>query len=79
MGLQIGRYKIGLLPLLMMILFIILTAGAVYAVYEVPSKPENSISFIGAWISYETMALLDTLVYGIITHLIFVIVNRKRK
>ena len=78
MAVQIGRLKIGFLPLSMLILFIVMTAGSIYAATEASSQPENSVSFVGAWIGYEIWALLITLIYGILCHFVIAFINRTK-
>lgn len=53
-----------------------MTAGSIIAAKEVSSQPGNSVSFFGAWVSYEIWTLLITLIYGIICHFVIAFRNR---
>lgn len=78
MAVQIGRFKIGFLPLSMLILFIVMTAGSLYAANEMSSQPENSMSFVGVWVGYEIWTLLITPIYGILGHFVIAFINRAK-
>ncbi len=71
----IGKYKFGYASLSMMIVFVVLSISAVLSAFnqvktEYP-MPLSSIIFIN-----ESMALLATLVYGIILHLALSLIKR---
>ncbi len=71
----IGKYKFGYAPLSMVIVFIVLSISAILSAFN-QAKPEfpmplSSIIFIN-----ECMALLATLVYGIILHLALSLIKR---
>lgn len=72
---QIGRYKFGIAPVSMIVVFIVLSICAIVAAFH-QARPECTMSLGDLILINEGMALLATLVYGIITHLVIVIVNK---
>ncbi|MDE6549481.1 MAG: hypothetical protein K2L22_10845 [Muribaculaceae bacterium] len=66
---RIGKLKIGLAPLSMVVLFIVLSIFAILAAVR-QARPEWPMPLSSLIIINESMALLATLVYGIILHLI---------
>lgn len=77
---KIGKYEFGFAPVSMTIIFIVLSVIAVLsAFYQV--RPEWPMPLSSLLIINESMALLATLVYGIILHFISAIISwiRARK
>lgn len=72
---QIGRYKLGIAPVSMIIVFIVLSVCAVVAAFR-QAKPEDPMPLSGLIIINEGMALLATLVYGIFVHFAVALINR---
>lgn len=64
---QIGRYKLGVAPVSMIIVFTVLSACAVVAAFH-QAKPEYPMPLSGLIVINEGMALLATLVYGLFVH-----------
>lgn len=75
---QIGRYKLGVAPASMIIVFIVLSVCAVIAALH-QARPEYPMPLSGLIIINEGMALLATLVYGIFVHFTIALVNRLKK
>lgn len=75
---QIGRFKLGVAPLSMIIVFIVLSACAVVAAFH-QAKPEYPMPLSGLIVINEGMALLATLAYGIFVHFAIALVNRLKK
>ncbi len=77
---RIGKYVIGYAPLSMAILFVVLSICAVLSAL-IQVRPEYPMPLSGLIIVNECIALIVTLVFGIIIHLIisFSQWNRKRK
>lgn len=75
---QIGRYKFGVAPASMIIVFIVLSVCAVVAAFH-QAKPEYPMPLSGLIIINEGMALVATLVYGIFVHFAIAIINRLKK
>lgn len=72
---QIGKYRFGFAPVSMFIVFIVLSAGAVItAVHQ--SRPEWPMPLSQLILVNETLALIVTLIYGILTHIAFAIIDR---
>ena len=76
--LQIGKYRIGIGPASMIIVFIVLSACAVITAFH-QAKPEYPMPLSGLIVINEGMALLATLVYGIFVHFAIAIINRLKK
>lgn len=76
--LQIDKYRIGIAPASMIIVFIVLSACAVVTAFH-QAKPEYPMPLSGLIIINEGMALLATLVYGIFVHFAIAIINRLKK
>lgn len=74
---QIGRYKFGIAPVSMIVVFIVLSICAIVAAFD-QARPEYTMSIGDLILINEGMALLATLVYGIITHFVIVILNKIR-
>ena len=72
---QIGRYKIGLAPLSMIVVFIVLSACAAIAAFQ-QARPEWPMPLSKIIIINEGMALLATLLYGISVHFAMSIIKR---
>ncbi len=77
---KLGKFEVGFAPISMAVLFIILSIFAIFSALN-QARPEFPMPLSSLIIINETMALLATLVYGILVHLImsFVKWNRKRK
>lgn len=77
---KIGKYEFGLAPVSMIIIFIVLSVIAVLSAFN-QATPEWPMPLSSLLIINESMALLATLVYGIILHLISAIISwiRARK
>ncbi len=75
---QVGKYKIGLAPLSMIVVFIVLSACAVIAAFK-QARPEFSMPLSSIILINEGMALAATLVYGIFVHFTIVLINRISK
>lgn len=72
---QIGRYKFGFAPLSMIAVFIVLSVCAIVAAFH-QSRPESAMPLSGLILINESLALLTTLVYGILVHFAIAIINR---
>ncbi len=75
---QIGRFKLGIAPLSMIVVFIVLSVCAIVAAFQ-QAKPEWPMPLSHIIIINEGLALLATLVYGIFVHFAIAIINRLRK
>ena len=75
---QIGRYKLGFVPLSMIVVFIVLSVCVIVAAFQ-QARPEWSMPLSHIILINEGMALLATLVYGIFAHFAIAIINRLRK
>lgn len=75
---QIGRYKLGVAPVSMIIVFIVLSMCAVITAFH-QAKPEYPITLSGLIMINEGMALLATLVYGIFVHFAIALIHRLKK
>ena len=76
--LQIGKYRIGIRPASMIIVFIVLSACAVITAFH-QAKPEYPMPLSGLIVINEGMVLVATLVYGIFVHFAIAIINRLKK
>ncbi len=75
---QIGRYKLGVAPVSMIIVFIVLSMCAVITAFH-QAKPEYPMPLSGLIMINEGMALLATLVYGIFVHFAIALIHRLKK
>lgn len=75
---QIGRYKLGVAPVSMIIVFIVLSMCAVITALH-QAKPEYPMPLSGLIMINEGMALLATLVYGIFVHFAIALIHRMKK
>ena len=75
---QIGRYKLGVAPVSMIIVFIVLSMCAVITAFH-QAKPEYPMPLSGLIMINEGMALLATLVYGIFVHFAIALIHRMKK
>lgn len=75
---QIGRYKLGVAPVSMIIVFIVLSMCAVITALH-QAKPEYPMPLSGLIMINEGMALLATLVYGIFVHFAIALIHRLKK
>ena len=75
---QIGRYKLGVAPVSMIIVFIVLSMCAVITAFH-QAKPEYPMPLSGLIMINEGMALLATLVYGIFVHFGIALIHRLKK
>ncbi|WP_304999564.1 hypothetical protein [Duncaniella muris] len=75
---QIGRFKLGVAPLSMIVVSIVLSVCAIVAAFQ-QAKPEWPMPLSHIIIINEGLALLATLVYGIFVHFAIAIINRLRK
>ena len=75
---QIGRYKFGFAPLSMIAVFVVLSVCAVAAAFH-QDRPEWPMPLSQIILINEGMALLATLVYGILVHFSIFIINRLKK
>ncbi len=76
--LLIDKYRIGIGPASMIMVFIVLSVCAVVAAFH-QAKPEYPMPLSGLIVINEGMALVATLVYGIFVHLAIAIINRLKK
>lgn len=65
---HIGTYRFGFLPVSMIVVFILLSICAIWAAIQ-QARPEWPMPLWNIILTNEGMALLGTLVYGIIVHL----------
>lgn len=75
---HIGRYKIGFVALSMIAVFIALSVCAVVAAFK-QARPEYPMPLSSLILTNECMALLVTLLYGILAHFATALINRLRK
>ena len=75
---QIGRFKLGVAPLSMIVVFIVLSVCAIVAAFQ-QARPEWPMPLSHIIIINGGLALLATLVYGIFVHFAIAIINRLRK
>lgn len=76
---QVGRYKVGAAALSMIVVFIVLSACAVFAAFH-QSRPEWPMPLADRILINEGLALLATGVYGIFVHLVLSFIEwSKRK
>lgn len=75
---KIGKFECGFAPISMLVLFIVLSIFAVFSAFS-QVKPEYPMPLSSLIIINETLALIATLVYGIIVHLIMSFLQWKRK
>lgn len=75
---QIGRFKLRVAPLSMIVVFIVLSVCAIVAAFQ-QAEPEWPMPLSHIIIINEGLALLATLVYGIFVHFAIAIINRLRK
>lgn len=75
---QIGRYKLGIAQLSMIVVFIVLSVLAVVAAFQ-QARPEWPMPLSCLIIINEGMALLATLVYGIFLHFAISIIDRLKQ
>ena len=75
---QIGRYKLGVAPVSIIIVFIVLSMCAVITAFH-QAKPEYPMPLSGLIMINEGMALLATLVYGIFVHFAIALIHRLKK
>ena len=66
---RIGRFEFGFAPLSMVILFIVLSIFAILSALS-QARPEWSMPVSGLIIINESVALVATLAFGILLHLI---------
>ena len=66
---RIGRYELGFAPLSMIAVFVVLSIIAIWSAVS-QARPEWPMPLSGLIIINESVALLATLVYGILLHLI---------
>lgn len=76
--LQIGKYKIGFAPLSMIAVFIVLSVYSIVTALQ-QYRPEWSMPLSYIIIIKEGMALLATIVYGIMVHFIISMINKFKK
>ncbi len=72
---QIGRYKLGPVPLSMIVVFIVLSVCAVAAASR-QARPEWPMPLLNQILINVGMALIATLVYGIFIHFAVVLIDR---
>lgn len=72
---QIGRYKLGFVLLSVIVVFIVLSVCAVVAAFQ-QARPEWPMPLSGRILINVGMALMATLVYGILTRFAIVLINR---
>lgn len=75
---SLGKYKFGYAPLSMMIVFVVLSITAILSALN-QAKPEYPMPLSGIIVINEGLALLATLVYGIILHLALSLIRRFKK
>ncbi len=74
---SIGRFRLGFAQVSMIVVFILLSVCAVVAAFH-QARTEYSMPLSGIIIANESMALLATLVYGIIAHVVIAIRCKKK-
>lgn len=75
---QIGRYKFGIAPVSMIVVFIVLSVCAVIAAFD-QTRPESPMPLGNLILINEGMALLGTIIYGIFVHFALVLIDKIRK
>lgn len=75
--LQIGKYKFGFAPVSMAIVFVVLSVCAVIVAVR-QARPEWSMPLSHIILINETLALIVTLIYGIVMHFALAIADRFR-
>ena len=76
--LQIGKYKIGFVPLSMVVVFIVLSLCVIFVSFH-QYRQEWSMPLSLIIIINEGLALMITLVYGILGHFVISIINYFKK
>ena len=76
--LQIGKYKIGFAPLSMVVVFIVLSLCVIFVTFH-QYRQEWSMPLSHIIIINEGLALMITLVYGILVHFVMSIINYFKK
>lgn len=71
---RIGKFEFGFAPFSMMVLFIVLSIFAILAAVR-QARPEWPMPLSSLIIINESLALLATLVYGIILHLVMSLIG----
>ena len=66
---RIGRYELGFAPLSMIAVFVVLSIIAIWSAVS-QARPEWPMQLSGLIIINESVALLATLIYGILLHVI---------
>ncbi|HRF68175.1 MAG TPA: hypothetical protein PK430_03030 [Muribaculum sp.] len=74
---RIGKYRFGLAPVSMAVVFVVLSVCAVIAAV-VQARPEYPVPLYRLILVYEGMALVATVVYGIFIHLAFSLIEFMR-
>lgn len=72
---QIGRYKIGAAQISMAIVFIVSSICAIVVSFN-QMRPEWPMPLSSLILINESLALLVTLLYGIVAHLVLVLIKR---
>lgn len=75
---RIGRYRFGLAAASMIVVFVVLSVCAVVAALH-QARPEYPMPLSGLILINEGMALLATMVYGIVVHFLIAIIDKFRK
>lgn len=78
MTIRIGRYSFGLAAASMIAVFVALSVCAVVAALH-QARPEYPMQWSGLVLINEGMALLATLLYGMVVHFLIAIVDKFRK
>ena len=76
--LQLGKYKIGFVPLSMLAVFIVLSVYSIVTALQ-QYRPEWSMPLSYIIIIKQGMALLATLIYGILVHFVISMFNKIKK
>lgn len=72
---QIGKYRLGFAPVSMIIVFVILSVCAIISAVR-QARPEWPMPLWQIILINEGMALLVTLVYGILVHFAIVLIDK---
>lgn len=75
---SMSRRNLGFAPVSTLIVFIVLTVCAVVSAFR-QASPESPMPLIDIIVINEGIALLATLVYGIIVHFTVAYINRKTR
>lgn len=75
---RIGRFRIGFIAVSVIVVFIVLSACAVFFAVR-QARPEWSMPLSSLIMVNEAMALAATLVYGIAVHFAVAIMDRLKK